>query len=56
MLGFQSTKMLLIKVIHLIGVKKSLLLKKCCSLDLCNCNLGGKEIVGSFYEKELQKN
>ena len=24
-------------------------------MDICDCELNGKEITGSFYEKELQK-
>ena len=44
---FQSIKIFLLKVIHLIGLKKFLLL-------MIN-ELNGKEIKGSFYEKELPK-
>ena len=48
--------MYLLRDIHLIGVKKFLLLKSktCCTLDVIN-DLNGEETVGSFYEKELQK-
>ena len=51
----QSIKIFLLKVIHLIGVKKFLL--DCFAVPwtyLIN-DLNGEEIKGSFYEKELQK-
>ena len=58
MSGFQSTQIFLLKDILLIEVKKSLLLKKIknsvpWTYEISNLN--GEEIVGSFYEKELQK-
>ena len=57
MLKFQSTKVFLLKVIHLIGLKKFLLLIKYkiqFQTYLIN-DLNGEEIKDSFYEKELQK-
>ena len=53
---FQNLKMHLPKDIHLIGVKKSF--KKIKNIVLwtyISSDLNGEEIVGSFYEKELQK-
>ena len=50
--------MYLLKDIHLNGVKKFLLLKKIKNTvpwTYVISDLNGKEIVGSFYEKELQK-
>ena len=58
MSGFQNLKMYLLKDIHLNGVKKFLLLKKIKNTvpwTYAISDLNGKEIVGSFYEKELQK-
>ena len=54
---FLNKKTYLLKDIHQIGVKKSLLLKKIKNTVpwtyLIN-DLNGEKIVGSFYEKELQ--
>ena len=50
--------MYLPKDIHLIGAKKSLLLKKIKNTvpwTYVISDLNGEEIVGSFYEKKLQK-
>ena len=50
--------MYLLKDIHLNGVNKFLLLKKIKNTvpwTYVISDLNGKEIVGSFYEKELQK-
>ena len=57
MLKFQSTTIYLLKDIHLIGVKKSLLWKKIKTLPWAYeiNHLNEDEIVGSFYDKELQK-
>ena len=55
---FQNLKMYLLRVIHLIGVKKFLLLKEIKNTvpwTYAIGDLNGEEIVGSFYEKELQK-
>ena len=54
----QNFKMYLLKDIHLIGVKKSFLLKKIKNTvpwKYVINDLNGEEIIGSFYEKELQK-
>ena len=54
----RSLKMYLIKDIHLIGVKKFLLLKNkknTVPWTYIINDLNGEEIGGSFYEKELQK-
>ena len=54
--GFQSTKIFLLKEMPLIGVKKFLLLKKkYCTWTYLISDLNEEEIVGSFYEKKLQK-
>ena len=56
--GFTNFKMYLLRVIHLIGVKKFLLLKKIKNTvpwTYVISDLNGEEIVGSFYEQELQK-
>ena len=50
----QNLKMYLLKDIHLVRMKKFLLLQKII-LYLVISDLNGEEIVGSFYEKELQK-
>ena len=55
---FQNLKMYLLKNTHLIGVKKFLMLKKIkitvpWAYEISDFN--GEEIVGSFYEEELQK-
>ena len=54
---FQSIKIFLLKVIHLLRVKKLLLLIKYKTLFLAPLinDLNDEEIKGSFYEKELQK-
>ena len=56
-LEFQGIKTYLLKCIWLIGVKKYLLLKKLKILlrGLVINDLNGEEIIGTFYEKELQK-
>ena len=58
MLEYQNIKTLLQKIMLQIGLKKFLLLIKlktmCCG-HVIN-DLKGKEIGGTFYEKELQKN
>ena len=52
----QNLKMYLLKVIHLIGVKKFLSLKKkTVPSTYVISDLSGEQIIGSFYEKELQK-
>ena len=58
MSGFQSTKMFLLKDTVQTGVKKSLLLKKIKNnvpWSYVISDLNEEEIVGTFYEKELQK-
>ena len=60
MSGFQSTKIFLLKDILLIGVKKFLIfvvkkIKNTVPWTYVISDLNGQEIVGSFYEKELQK-
>ena len=55
---FKNLKIFLPRAIHQIGVKKSLLLKKIKNTVLWTYNisdLNDEEILGSFYEKELQK-
>ena len=58
MYEYQNTKTFLLKGICLIGVKRYLLLKMLkilfCGLTLL-MNLNSEEIIGTFYEKELQK-
>ena len=49
--------MYLLKDIHLVGVKKSFIVKKIKNTvpwTYVISDLNGEEIVGSFYEKELQ--
>ena len=46
---FQSIKIFLLKVIHLIGVKNNV------PWTYLINDLNDEEIKGSFYEKELQK-
>ena len=56
MSGFQSTRIFFLKDIVQIGVKKSLLLKnKTCTSEYKIIDLNGDVIVGSFYDKELQR-
>ena len=58
MLEYQNTKTFLLKGICLIGVKKYLLLKKLkipFPWTYVSNDLNGEEIIGTFYEKELQK-
>ena len=57
MLEFLSTKMFLLKDMLLIGQRKFLLLikLKIQFLGLVINDLNCEEIIGSFYEKELQK-
>ena len=57
MSGFPSTKMFLLKGMLLIGVKKFLLqkIKNTVTWTYVISDLNGEEIVGSFYERELQK-
>ena len=55
---YQNTKKFLLKGICLIGVKKYLLLKKFKNTipwTYVINDLNGEEIIGTFYEKELQK-
>ena len=47
--------MFLLKVILQIGVKKSLSLKNAVPWSYVISDLNREEIVGNFYEKELQK-
>ena len=62
MSGFESIRISLLKDMLLIGMKRFLLPKKPkkkqqktvrCSYVISDLN--GKEIIGRFYEKELQK-
>ena len=58
MLEFQSRRIFLLKDMFLIGVKRFLLQKKIKNTvpwTYVISDVNGKEIVGSFYEKELQK-
>ena len=58
MSGFQSIRKFLLKDILLTGVKRFLLLKKIKNTvprTYVISDLNGKEIVGIFYEKELEK-
>ena len=50
---FKNTKTFFLKDTLQIGEKKFLLLAK---LKSSTMNLNGGKIVGTFYEKELQKN
>ena len=54
---FQNLKMYLLKDIHLIGVKIFVVKKIKITVPWTYgiSYLNGKEIVGSFYEKKLQK-
>ena len=55
---FLNTKIFLLKDTHQIGLKKFLLLVKLKIQFLGQIvinDLSGEEIIGAFYEKELQK-
>ena len=55
---FLNTKIFLLKDTHQIGLKKFLLLVKLKIQFLGQIvinDLSGEEIIGTFYEKELQK-
>ena len=57
--GFQSIRIFLLNEMLLIGMKKFLLQKKKIKSTVpwtyAINDLNGEEIIGSFYEKELQK-
>ena len=53
--NFKIPKTLLLNDMLLIGQKKFLLLKNTVPWIYVINDLNGEEIVGSFYEKELQK-
>ena len=58
LLKYQNTKSFLQKVTLQIGLEKFFWLKKCKSAVPWTCvidDLNGKEVVGTFYENELQK-
>ena len=52
MLEFLNTKIFLLKDIHQIGLKK---VKNTVPWTYFINDLNGEEIIGTFYEKELQK-
>ena len=58
MLEYQNIKIFLEKAMFQIGLKKVLNIKKAKNTALCTyviSDRNGEEIVGMFYEKELQK-
>ena len=58
MSGFQTIRIFLLKDMLLTGVKEFLLQKKTkntVAWTYVISDLNGEEIIGSFYEKELQK-